>query len=114
MEGFHDYVCERVPWQQAIEAIANTVKHAEYRDAGWPKGVAMPASFFPDNLKEEHEACKDGLELFALLHKHKDVAWWDIALRQHPSNDATCGYVAFGDALEEWENLLKHLGYEVE
>lgn len=112
LEDFSTLIAERVSWQAAIEAIANTTKHAEYRDAGWPMGTAMPASFFPPFLKAEHDACKDGLELFALMHKHRDVVWWDVALRQHPSEEAAPGYVAFGDALDHWEALLKELGYE--
>ncbi len=113
-DHFVDYIYERVTWQRAVEAIANTVKHAEYRDAGWPNGIAMPASFFPENLKSEHEACKDGVELFTLLHKHKEVAWWDIALRQHPDNDATTGYIAFGDTLDQWHFVLQDLNYLID
>lgn len=112
VDDFTDFANKRIAWQSAIEAIANTVKHAEYRDAGWPNGIAMPATFFPENLKAEHEACSDGIELFKLMHKYRNVAWWDIALRQHPNNDATPGYVAFGDVLEGWECLIKDLGYE--
>lgn len=112
LDSFGPYISIRVPWQSAVEAIGNTIKHAEYRDSGWPKGIAMPASFVPEHLKSERDACNDGLELFSLLHKHRDVAWWDIALRQHPSDDATPGYVAFGDVLENWESLLKELGYQ--
>lgn len=112
LDDFAAFVTDRVQWQAAIEAIANTTKHAEYRDAGWPMGVARPASFFPEDLRAEHEACKDGLELFALLHKHREVAWWDISLRQHPSEEAKPGYVAFGDALDQWKALLQELGYQ--
>jgi hypothetical protein len=45
LDDFAAFVTDRVSWQAAIEAIANTTKHAEYRDAGWPMGVARPASF---------------------------------------------------------------------
>jgi hypothetical protein len=112
VDEFTDFVNNLISWQKAIEAIANTVKHAEYRDSGWPNGIAMPASFYPDNLKDEHDDCEDGIELFSFMHKHRNVVWWDIALRQHPENDATPGYVAFGDVLEGWEGLIKNLGYE--
>ena len=112
VSGFQDFVNSRMPWQPAIEAIANTTKHAEYRDTGWTKGIAMPASFFPPYLKAEHDACKDGLELFSLLHQHRQVAWWDVSLRQHPSAEATPGYIAFGDSLDQWGALLKELDYE--
>lgn len=112
LDDFQSFVAERVPWQTAIEAIANTTKHAEYRDAGWPFGIAMPASFFPPFLKSEHESCKDGLELFAFMHKHRDVTWWDVSLRQHPSDEATPGYEAFGDALDQWGAILKELEYQ--
>lgn len=112
IDDFEAFVTGRVPWQAAIEAIANTTKHAEYRDKGWPQGVARPASFFPEYLRAEHEACTDGLQLFAFMHKRRDVTWWDVSLRQHPSEDATPGYEAFGDALEQWEQILKDLGYE--
>lgn len=109
---FPALVAQRVPWQAAIEAIANTTKHAEYRDTGWPMGLARPSSFYPPFLQAEHEACKDGLELFAFMHKYKDVTWWDISLRQHPSEEAEPGYVAFGDVLDQWAGILKDLGYQ--
>ena len=47
IDDFPAFVSARVPWQPAIEAIANTTKHAEYRDADWPMGTAMAASFVP-------------------------------------------------------------------
>lgn len=111
---FAAWVAARVPWQAAIEAIANTTKHAEYRDAGWEKGIATPASFFPEYLRAEHEACEDGLQLFAFMHKHKQVTWWDVSLRQHGDDEATPGYVAFGDALDQWGEILKALSYQDE
>jgi len=111
LEDFQSFVRSRVPWQAAVEAIANTTKHAEYSDAGWPMGIAMPASFFPEFLRKEHEACSDGLQLFAFMHRHREVVWWDVALRQHPSEVATPGYEAFGDVLDQWGELIKDLGY---
>jgi hypothetical protein len=111
IEEFPAWVAARVPWQAAIEAIANTIKHADYRDTGWEKGTAMVATFVPDLLQAEMDACKDGLELFAFMHQHKAVAWWDIALRQVPSSEAERGYLAFGDALDEWRAILDELGY---
>ncbi|WP_298745371.1 hypothetical protein [uncultured Brevundimonas sp.] len=111
VEDFTKFVGDRVPWQPAIEAIANTVKHAEYRDTGWPMGIAAPATFVPPSLKAGHDSCKDGVELFVFMHKHSDVTWWDISLRQHPSDEATPGYVALGDALDQWGTILSELGY---
>ena len=111
LKDFEHFVAERVSWQKAVEAIANTSKHAEYRDSGWENGIARPASFFPENLKAEQDACEDGLELLALLHKHRDVAWWDIALQQHGDTGATTGYEAFGDVLDQWAEILKSLNY---
>lgn len=113
-DDFTRFIADRVSWQAAIEAIANTTKHAEYRDAGWENGIAMPASFFPDNLCEEHEACADGLQLFAFMHKYRDVTWWDVSLRQHGDENATPGYVALGDALDQWKAVLQELAYEEE
>jgi hypothetical protein len=107
-------VAARVPWQPAIEAIANTIKHAAYHDAGWPMGIAGLASFVPELLQAEMEACSDGIELFKFRHRHRDDAWWDIALRQHSEDGATPGYVAFGDTLEQWEAVLGELGYKDE
>lgn len=112
LEDFSELVSGRVQWQAAIEAIANTTKHAEYRDAGWPMGIAMPASFYPPFLAAEHRACKDGLELFAFMHKHREVTWWDVSLSQHLSEEATPGYVAFGDTLDQWGSILTELSYE--
>jgi len=114
IDDFVRWVERRVPWQSAIEAIANTIKHADYRDKGWEKGTAMVASFVPGPLQARKDACADGLELFGFMHEHSDVAWWDIALRQVPSPDAEPGYVAFGDALDEWRAILDQLGYIVE
>lgn len=110
-DDFNSWISARVQWQAAIEAIANTYKHADYRDIGWENGVAMLASFAPLLLQADRDACKDGLELFAFMHEHKDQVWWDIALRQHPSPDAEPGYNAFGDALDQWSDILKELGY---
>ena len=112
MSDYEGYVKGRVPWMFAIEAIANTTKHAEYRDTGWPRGIAQPHTFVPMNLKDEKEACQDELELIAFMHRYKDLAWWDIALHQHGDEDATPGYVAFGDALEAWEQLLVDCGFK--
>lgn len=114
VDDFSDWVAARVPWQAAIEAIANTIKHADYRDTGWEKGTAMVGTFVPPPLQAEKDACADGLELFGFMHQHKDVAWWDIALRQLPSTEAEPGYVAFGDALDEWRAILDELGYIVD
>ena len=111
VDDFETYVAARVPWQPAIEAIANTIKHADYRDKGWPMGTAMISTFVPPTIQAEKDACDNGLDLFAFMHKHRDIAWWDIALRQHPAKDAEPGYVAFGDALEQWRDILKDLGY---
>lgn len=111
LSEFETWVAARVPWQAAIEAIANTYKHADYRDKGWENGIAMLASFAPMPLQADKDACKDGLELFAFMHQHKLEVWWDIALWQHPSPDAEPGYNAFGDSLDQWGELLKELGY---
>jgi hypothetical protein len=111
LNEFPAFIAARVPWQPAIEAIANTIKHADYRDTGWENGTAMVASFVPDPLQAGKDTCEDGLELFGFMHQHKDVTWWDIALRQLPSIDAEPAYVAFGDALEEWRALLNELSY---
>jgi len=111
-DDFNSWILERVPWQAAIEAIANTYKHADYRDIGWENGVAMLASFAPLSLQVDKEACKDGLELFAFMHKHEDQVWWDIALRQHPTPGAEPAYNAFGDALDQWSAILQELGYD--
>jgi hypothetical protein len=46
------------------------------------------------------------------MHKHRDVAWWDVALRQHGAESATPGYEALGDALDQWAAILEDLGYE--
>ncbi|MFO6447430.1 hypothetical protein ACLBKU_09835 [Erythrobacter sp. NE805] len=111
LSEFDAFARQLIPWMFAVEAIANTTKHAEYRDTGWPRGIAMPHTFVPINLKEEHDNCRDGLDLFAFMHRHKDVAWWDVALRQQGDEEATPGYIAFGDALEGWEQVLTTLGY---
>lgn len=108
-ENFSKWVCERVTWQPAIEAVANTAKHGEYRDRGWEQGVAMPATFVPETLRTEHDACSDGIELFAFMHKHREEAWWDIAFRQHPSDHAEPGYVVFGNVLDGWKAILEEL-----
>lgn len=114
INDFGPWVEARVPWQSAIEAIANTIKHADYRDRGWETGTAMVATFVPGSLQARKDACKDGLELFGFMHEHADVAWWDIALRQVLSPIAEPGYVAFGDALDEWSTILDQLGYLVD
>ncbi|HEY0597605.1 hypothetical protein [Sphingopyxis sp.] len=114
LDDFAGFVTSRVHWQPAIEAIANTAKHAEYRDTGWEKGIASPASFFPDYLRAEHEACADGLQLFAFMHKYRQVTWWDLSLRQHGDQNATPGYEALGGALDQWGSLLAELGYPAE
>lgn len=112
LDEFASFVATRVPWQAAIEAIANTTKHAEYRDGGWERGIAMPASFFPEYLRGEHEACINGVQLFAFMHKHREVTWWDLSLRQHGEENATPGYDALGDALDQWGQILRELGYQ--
>ena len=114
LEGWSDYVEAKIPWISAIEAIANTTKHAEYRDNGWPRGIAMLATFVPPYLENEKESCEDGLALFGFMHRYRDVAWWDVALRQQGEDEATPGYVAFGDALEAWEELLTECGFKSE
>lgn len=111
LEDFPHFVANRVPWQAAIEAIANTAKHAEYRDTGWEKGIATPASFFPQFLRNEHELCSSGAELLSFMHKYRDVTWWDLSLRQHGDESATTGYEALGDVLDQWGQLLNELGY---
>jgi hypothetical protein len=111
LDEFSIFVAERVRWQPAIEAIANTSKHAEYRDTGWEKGIAAPASFFPENLRAEHEACTDGVQLFAFMHRHRDVTWWDLSLRQHREENATPGYEALGHALDQWGEILTDFGF---
>lgn len=111
LEEFPKFVASRVRWQPAIEAIANTTKHAEYRDDGWPKGIAMPATFYPPHLMEEHETCQNGMDVFTFMHRHKGLAWWDISLRQQSSEEATPGYEAFGDALDQWGSILEELRY---
>jgi hypothetical protein len=111
LSEFDSFARVSVPWMFAIEAIANTTKHAEYRDNGWSRGIAIPHTFVPITLKDEHDACRDGIELFAFMHRHRDVAWWDIALHQQGDDDATPGYIAFGDALECWEALLITCGF---
>lgn len=112
LDGFEAFVALRVPWQKAVEAIANTTKHAEYRDTGWENGTAMLASFYPPHLDAEHAACTNGLDLFGFMHKHKELVWWDVALRQHPDTQAEPGYVAFGDVLDQWGQILRDLGYD--
>ncbi len=109
---FNSWVRTRIPWQPAVEAIANTAKHGEYRDEGWSDGTAMPATFVPENLRAEHDACVDGHELFAFINRHKEAVWWDIAFRQIPSESAEPGYVVFGDVLDGWKALLGELGFE--
>ena len=111
LDEFPAFVAGRVPWQPAVEAIANTTKHAEYRDTGWQRGIAMPASFFPESLRAEHDACPDGVQLFAFMHGHREVTWWDLALRQHGKESATPGYEALGDVLDQWGEIQTHLGY---
>ena len=112
LDDFPSFVAQKVPWQAAIEAIANTTKHAQYRDEGWPSGVAMPSPFCPQTLKDESEACENVVEHFHFMNRHSDVTWWDVALRQHPSGEPTPGHVAFGDALEGWGVVLNELGYQ--
>lgn len=112
IEDFARWIAERTPWQAAVEAIANTIKHADYRDLGWENGTAMISSFAPPVLQARKDACKDGLELFGFMHQHRDLVWWDIALRQPPSLDAEPGYVVFGDVLDQWGAILRELGYE--
>jgi hypothetical protein len=114
LDDWPSYIDRKIPWMSAIEAIANTTKHAEYRDIGWPRGIAMLATFVPPNLSDEKDACEDGLALFGFMHRYRDVAWWDIALRQHGDHEATPGYEAFGDALEAWEQLLISCGFKSE
>lgn len=70
----------------------------------------MLASFAPMPLQADKDACKDGPELFAFMHQHKLEVWWDIALRQHPSPDAEPGYNVFGDALEQWGEIVRSWG----
>lgn len=114
LENFNRWAKVRIPWQSAVEAIANTTKHGEYRDDGWALGTAMPATFVPESLRAEHDACTDGLQLFAFMHKHRSLAWWDIAFRQHPSEEAEPGYVVFGDVLDGWKAILQELCLEEE
>lgn len=99
-----------IRWQSSIEAIANTAKHGTYNDRGWERGIAMPSVFYPEPLREEYEACGDGLDVFRFVHKHRDVVWWDIGLKQQGDENATPGYEAFGDALDDWQGLLKRWG----
>lgn len=110
-DEFPNWVAARVPWQPAIELIANTLKHADYRDTGWKNGTAMVTSFVPTSLQEAKDACKDGWELFGFIHQHRMVAWYDIALRQLPSTNAVPGLRAFADALDGWRAILDELGY---
>lgn len=112
VDDFSKLITSSVPWQAAVEAIANTTKHAEYRDDGWPMGTAMPASFYPPSLKAEHDACGSGLDVFAFMHKHRALVWWDISLRQQASDEAIPGYLAFGDVLDQWGTILRLLDYE--
>lgn len=98
IEDFPAWVAARVPWQAAIEAIGNKIKHADNRDMGWENGTVMVARFVPDLLQAHKDACKDGLELFGFMHQHREVVWWDVALRRVPNTEAELGYVALGDA----------------
>ena len=107
---FEGWIEARIPWQKAIEAIANTAKHGEYKDSGWTDGTAMPATFVPAFLKSEHDACISGSDLFAFMHKHRKVVWWDVGFRKDPNqDDAEPGYVIFGDALDQWKSVLEDL-----
>ena len=108
-EDFDDWVRAKIPWQKAVEAIANTTKHGQYRDSGWEQGIAMPESFFPETLREEHEACDDGLELFVFMHKHREQVWWDIAFRQGSSANAEPGCNVLGSVLDGWKSILTEL-----
>lgn len=110
LDEYRNWVRCEVRWQSAVEAIANTAKHAHYSDDGWPKGIAMPATFYPSQLTQEREACEDGLEVFAFMHKHKERVWWDLSLRQAGSEEAVPGYNAFGNNLDDWKTLIDGIG----
>ncbi len=103
---FRDLVSKKVRWQAAIEAIANTSKHSTYRDNGWPMGIAMPATFYHPQLRQEREACEDGMEVFEFMQRYRSLVWWDLSLHQKDSDKAEPGYVALGDNLDDWRSLL--------
>ena len=107
---FEHLLKEEIRWQPAIKAIADTAKHGEYRDTGWPNGVLQVAPFYPDSLMQAFDACEDGMETFQLIHEHRDVVWWDVALRQVGDQTAVRGYTAFGDALDAWKSILENVG----
>ncbi|WP_301749361.1 hypothetical protein [uncultured Erythrobacter sp.] len=111
LDDWQQFLGGAIPWLSAIEAIANTTKHGKYRDDGWPKGIAMLATFVPPHLEEEKDNCQDGLALFNFMQRYWDVAWWDIALRQHGQKEATPGNVAFREALDAWQTLLTDCGF---
>lgn len=45
------------------------------------------------------------------MHRYRDVTWWDLSLRQHGDVNATPGYEALGDVLDQWGEVLALLGY---
>lgn len=106
--SFFQWCRSRIPWQAAIENIANASKHASYSDTNWPNGVARIASFAPGALEAERKAQPDGLALFAFMHRHRKSVWWDIKLSA-PGAPTESGSRAFGANLDEWFKVLREL-----
>jgi hypothetical protein len=104
-------IYKEIRWQGAMDSIARALKHGTYDDASWPKGVAFPATFMPGNLQSELDSLSDGLEVLRYMHANRDKAWWDINLMEMGATEGTPGYIAFGDAVDDWQALLKRWSF---
>lgn len=97
--SFYSLIKARIRWQHVIEAVANASKHGTYDDRQFEGGVVQPTQMIPPIVDELTESPVD----------LTDVSWYDLLIQQRGSDEATPGYVAFGEALEDWETLINEL-----
>lgn len=105
------YIYANVRWQAAMDSIARALKHGTYDDATWPKGTAFPATFMPGDLQNDLDSLNDGIDVLRYMHANRDKAWWDINLIEIGAEQGTPGYIAFGDAVNDWQTLLNQWGF---
>lgn len=97
---FYAFIRENVRHQNIIEAIGNASKHGSYDDRNFEGGVVQPSQFVAGLAAELEKNPNCSLE---------DVSWFDLAIQQRGSRDVIPGYVAFGDALDDWKKLVVEL-----
>lgn len=105
------HIYRTVRWQGAIDSISRAIKHGTYDDTSWREGVAFPATFMPGDRQPEIDSLEDGVAILHYMHANRAVAWWDVNLIKMGDEEGTPGYIAFGDALEDWQKLLERWGF---